>query len=184
MVLHLSQRILIPYSEYQRLVASERRLTHLLQQHHKKTEGSGADELAGGGAAAGASAAGAVTVGPLSALVGNLKANLPTHIDTEALPPRPDPLVFESKVPLNEDRILQEAKRNKDLLPSLPLNDPLGHGDPSLPEGMPQTKDFTAVQPEEAISSSGQGAARQIRPWYYQGPAEFSSDEEDNLHLM
>ena len=174
----LSQRILVPYSEYQRLVASEKRLTLLLQ--HEKSKGSvknnqelEAANLHGGGAG------GSATDLPLAGLIGELPNNLPAVVDTNVLPPRANPILHDMQFPSNSDRIQQEEKRNKDLPPSLPLNDPLGAIDPSLPEGMPPTKSFSAAK------NLGHGNSKpvQTQAWYYLGSAD-SSSEEDDLHLM
>ena len=103
----LSQRILVPYSEYQRLQASEKRLTGLLEDekakrsapHRKKSEE--AVDLVGGGA----------TAGPLAGLVGDFPINQPVN-DSNPTPPKAIPIVYDSEIPSNEDRICQEAKNN------------------------------------------------------------------------
>lgn len=171
MTMPLTQRILVPYSEYQRLQASETRLTTLLEEERKKGHRAnlGAVELVGGGA----------TAGPLAGLVGNFPDNQPTSVDTNAVPPRASPFIYDGEVPSNEDRIRQEVKNN-DRVPSLPLNTPLLAKDPTDMQA-------STSQPKkgQAVKSLGHGVTE--HPWYYQGPDDFSSDdedEEDHLHRL
>jgi hypothetical protein len=89
--------------------------------------------------------------------------------------------VYESQLDYNADRVAQEMKRDKTLPPSLPLNDPLGIQDPSVPSGSAPRKEFVATKRqrmEDDSTSLGRPPTRaEARKWFYLG--DFSSDEEE-----
>ena len=91
--------------------------------------------------------------------------------------------------PDNTDRIVQEAKRDKSLAPSLPLNDPLGIPDPSLADGHAPVKPFVATKRqrmEDDSTSLGHPPTKSeanssSNEWWFIGPSDFSSEEDEDL---
>lgn len=179
----ISKRILISYEEYQRLIAIEKRYNHVMQKPPSaKADEDSASDLVGAGNST------QMPVIPMPGMRQDIPNSFPAEIDTNVLPPKPNPIVHTMVLPDNEDRIKQEAKRDKSLAPSLPLNDALGVSDPSLPDGRAPEKQFLASKrqrneddstslghpPTKAeVSSSGK--------WYYCGPSNFSSDDDEEL---
>lgn len=176
----ITQRILISYEEYQRLNQSEKQYKLFLQKKDGQKEEKPADELAGAGSL------GQETVTSFSS---QLTDSGPVLLNTNVLPPQPSPLVYNSVFPDRTDRIRQEAKRDKTLPPSLPLNDPLGVPDPNLPDGEAPVRPFVATQKQRDQDNSvslgrppTEAEAKAQIPWYFIGEDDLdSSDQEDDL---
>lgn len=184
-----TQRVLISYAEYQRLLNVEKRC-QLTQKSSSKSEasglvGSGGDD--GGGLEASVGTTGVMPVIPLPGMRGDIPNNFPTEINTNVLPPRPNPIVYTSEFEDRTDRIRAEARRDDSLPPALPLNDAFGVPDPHLDEGRAPTRQFVATPSQRAAdesTSSGQPPSKRQAKWYLIGEADSSSDEDDLGELI
>jgi hypothetical protein len=146
--------ILLPYSEYDRLLAIEKRMHSLLLERDsrdKKTipatvtsaEADKSDESATHLEGAGALLS--PTHASVPGLQDNLKDSVPSDINTSALPPPNIPVMFRSTVSSNPELVKQQVAMEKRLkFPTgLPLNDPSGTPDPTS-SGEPVTHQFVA----------------------------------------
>ena len=182
----ITQRILISYEEYQRLIKSEKQYKHLLQTQNSGKKEESASDLVGAGAA---ETSGLVPKTFLPESAQHLPNSGPTAINTNVAPPSFTPIVYYNTVQDNTDRILQAAKRKNTEPPSLPLNDPLGYRDPDLPEGHAPSKPFAATQRDRNLQDFVQPppakAAHTVtkessKNWWYIGPEHFTSSEEED----
>lgn len=208
MPMDISQRIIISYAEYQRLLKSEKQYNHY-REHRSSVkkeapeEAPAASDLVGGGAVGGGSSGHSRQhpVGPpadfplsFSSFEHPLPNNGPVAINTNCKPPPEDPLVNYRLFTDNTDRIRQEAARDKTLPPSMPMNDPLGVRDPSLPQGHAPVRPFVANQQQRNADNSvslgrpptaqevaaAAAAEEKSHPWYYLGPEDLASSSEDD----
>jgi hypothetical protein len=199
----LSLCIMISSAEYDRLMATEKKYHHLMAQRSSEKSGQSASDLAGAGGPD-SSSSGAIDApstsgraassfqSPVIAMAGmaggEIPNSFPAEVNSNVEPPKPYPNTFTSDLPQNLDRIRQEAKRDKSLPSSMPLNDPMGVPDPNLPAGEAPKRQFVATAAQRsADSSTSLGSpptkAQAFVPYWYLGGAadDDGSDEGDML---
>jgi hypothetical protein len=173
--------ILIAFSEYTRLLTTEKKLGQLMQEGHKlNTDVSAASELEGDGAA---SSSGVFQEAPSKSQVfvsaeqncrDAYKSIVPIDVASNFTPPPLIPNVKSALLPDRSEDLAREAKRDKTLTPSLPMNDPLGAIDSSLTPGHPPLVPFVAKQTQHG----GPSTKEEQKQWYKLN-VSYSSEESD-----
>lgn len=170
----IESTILLPFSEYRRLLAVEKRMHELLNQKSHVSSAStscapaanheeSARHLGGQGAPS------AMVPG----LLDNIKQSLPVKVNSSNLPPPNVPVFFTSGVRENAQLVKQHVEmENRLKAPTgLPLNDPSGAPDPSLEPGEAPTHPFHNPK------KSREEAAAAKKDWYFVG-LNFESDSD------
>lgn len=172
--------ILLPFNEYKRLLAIEKRM--LEQRAHSEKHASkavpvsdpedGAAHLSGQGALLTSSNLSSQVPG----LQDNIRQSIPVPIDTSSLPPPNVPVYFTSRVHQNPELVLQQVQMEKHLkAPSgLPLNDPSGAADPTLGPGEAPIHPFHVPKKSRADTEEEQ---KEVDNWYFVG-LDFESESD------